>query len=155
MRVLGIDPGTHRLGWGIIEGNRSRQSLVAAGCLDLPPHTQTASYLQTLAHQLQNIISRYQPHQAGVEKIFFQKNVKTAISVAQARGVVLLVLAEAKVPFQEFSPNTIKSAVAGNGNADKKQVAKMVEILLNLNTSLKLDDTYDALAAAITTLVTT
>ncbi len=153
MRILGIDPGTHRLGWGLIEGDVNQQTLIAAGCLDLPSHTQTSNYLQTIYQHLTNLISQYQPDGAGVEKIFFQKNVKTAITVAQARGVILLALSQHHLPITELSPNTIKVAVTGNGQASKQQVIQMVNILLNLETHFQFDDTYDALATAITALL--
>ncbi len=153
MRILGIDPGTHRIGWGVIEGDSSQQSLIAAGCIDLPHHTKTSVYLQTIYQQLSHLIKTYRPEGAGVEKIFFQKNVKTAITVAQARGVILFTLSQAKLPITELSPNTIKSAVVGNGQADKQQVIKMVNLLLEPEQEFKFDDTYDALATAITALL--
>ena len=152
MRILGIDPGTHRIGWGVIEGDLTDQTLVEAGCIDLPHHTQIDTYLHLIHQQISQLIQQYQPQKVGVEKIFFQKNVKTAINVAQARGVILLAIAQNSLPIIELSPNTIKSAVTGNGQADKQQVAQMVSLLLDLDQSFKLDDTYDALATAIATL---
>lgn len=152
MRTLGIDPGTHRIGWGIIDGDISHQVAIAYGCIELKPHTTSPVYLKTLAEKLTKIILKYKPKQAGVEKIFFQKNKKTAMSVAQSRGVILLTLTQHHIPYQELAPNTIKSTVTGFGAADKNQLKTMVENLLELKSSLKLDDTSDALATAITAL---
>lgn len=152
MRTLGIDPGTHRIGWGIIEGDISEQVAIAYGCIEFKPHTSSPVYLKTLRNELNKIITEHKPVQAGVEKIFFQKNKKTAMEVAQARGVILLTLSENNIPYQELAPNTIKSTVTGSGRAHKKQMQDMVENLLNLKTSTKLDDTSDALATAITAL---
>lgn len=152
MRVLGIDPGTHRIGWAIIEGDVTEQQALHYGCIELEPHTSSTIYLKTLHIELNKILEEFKPDKAGVEKIFFQNNKKTAITVAQSRGVILLALAEQNIPCIELSPNTIKSAVAGNGKATKQQVGTMVKILLNMKDSPLLDDTSDALATAITTI---
>ena len=152
MRVLGIDPGTHRIGWGIIEGDAAEHRAVAYGCIELDPHAEETEYLLTLNEKLKEIIKTFKPDKSGVEKIFFQKNRKTAISVAKASGVIQLTLSKLKVPFIELSPNTIKSAVTGSGRADKKMMESMVTMLLNLDEAPDLDDTSDALAVAITTI---
>lgn len=152
MRVLGIDPGTHRIGWAIIEGDVTEQKAIQYGCIELKPHTSSPVYLKTLHKELESILKEHKPDKAGVEKIFFQKNKKTAMTVAQSIGVILLTLAENNIPYHEVAPNTIKSAVAGNARASKKQVEDMVKILLDLEKSPILDDTSDALATAITTI---
>ena len=152
MKVLGLDPGTHRVGWGVIEGNALKQSLLASGCLELPPHTELGVYLQAIYANTKNLLDTYKPDLVAIEKLFFQKNLKTAISVAQARGVMLLAISELDYSVVELSPNTIKSAVTGNGAADKKDVARMVGLLLGSQKE-RLDDTSDALGAAISALV--
>lgn len=151
-KVLGIDPGTHRVGWGLIDGSVTKQRHLASGCIEVPPLTQLGSYLQNLHSQVSLLLKTHQPELVAIEKLFFQKNVKTAITVSQARGVIMLAIAENKIPFVEYSPNTIKSVVTGNGQSDKKTVERMVRLLLGVNTP-SVDDTSDALAIAITGLI--
>lgn len=153
-RVLGIDPGTHRIGWGIINGNPSRPHLLACDCLQFPVNTSIAEYLLHIQSTLENLILKYQPEKVGIEAIFVQKNLKTAIHVAQARGVILYTLAKHDFSWIELSPNTIKSTIAGAGNAGKQEVQRMVGLLLRLDTSQLLDDTTDALAVALATQTT-
>lgn len=150
-RVLGIDPGTHRIGWGIVDGTPSRCNLVGAGCIELPKGTGTAEYLLKIQSEIENLLLKYQPAKIGIEALFVQKNLKTAITVAEARGVILLVFAKHGLSWSELSPNTIKSCVAGAGNAGKPEVKRMVGLLLRLDTSKLLDDTTDALAVALAT----
>ena len=150
-RVLGIDPGTHRLGWGVVGGTPSRSVLVGCGCLEFPAKTGTAEYLLKIQSSLEDLILKYQPDRVGIEALFVQKNLKTATSVAEARGVILYTFAKLGYTWTELSPNTIKSAVAGAGNAGKKEVERMVGLLLSLNTAKLLDDTTDALAVALAT----
>lgn len=149
MKVLGIDPGTHKIGWGIIVGNASNQRPIDYGCIQLPAHTKKDIYLETAYTEIAKIVKKHKPDLVAIEKLFFQKNKKTAISVAQARGVIMLALTKSKTPIIELAPNTIKANVAGIGNATKNQVAQMVNILLNLENGPKQDDTSDALATAI------
>lgn len=148
--VLGIDPGTHRIGWGIIEGSPSKSRLIDCGCLEFSPHTNSQEYLVGIHHFLQDLVSKYQIGFAGLEKLFAQHNKKSVISVAEARGVILMSLAEAQVACKEYSPNTIKSAIAGSGSAGKSEVERMVRLLLKLDNTKLLDDTTDALAIALT-----
>lgn len=148
--ILGIDPGTHRLGWGIISGTVQKPKLIDCGCFELPPHTESASYLIKTRQFLLDLLSKYDITSAGIEKLFAQHNQKTVISVAENRGVVLLTLAEASIPVHEFSPNTIKSTVAGTGASTKMEVERMVRLLLSLGSIKLLDDTTDALAIALT-----
>ena len=150
-RVLGIDPGTHRLGWGIVGGNSSRSDLVGCGCLEFPKNTGTAEYLLKIQSEIENLILKYKPDKIGIEALFVQKNLKTAMTVAEARGVILYTFAKHGLTWCELSPNTVKSAVAGAGNADKRDVERMVGLLLRLDTSKLLDDTTDALAVALAT----
>lgn len=149
--ILGIDPGTHRLGWGIISKTGNKSTLVDCGCLEFPPQTESSIYLLRIHKFLTELLSKYQIDYAGLEKLFSQHNQKTVISVAEARGVILMSFAEAGIQCKEYSPNTIKSAVAGSGSAGKGEVERMVRLLLNLGTQKLLDDTTDALAVALTT----
>lgn len=153
-RVLGIDPGTHRLGWGIVDGDPSRSHLVGAGCIELPKGTSTAMYLLKIHSELENLLLKYSPSKIGIESLFVQKNLKTALTVAQAFGVILYTFAKHDLTWIELSPNTVKSAVAGTGNASKQEVQRMVGLLLKINTTNLLDDTTDALAVALATQAT-
>lgn len=150
-RVLGIDPGTHRLGWGVISSTPSRSDLVGCGCIELPKGTGKAEYLLKIEVEIENLLIKYNPDKIGIEALFVQKNLKTAITVAEARGVILLVFAKHGLSWSELSPNTIKSCVAGAGDAGKLEVQRMVGLLLRLDTSKLLDDTTDALAVALAT----
>lgn len=148
-RLLGIDPGTHRLGWGVVDGTPSRSVLVGCDCLEFPAKTGSAEYLLKIQSSVEELILKYHPDRAGIEALFVQKNLKTAISVAEARGVILYTFAKYGLTWTELSPNTIKSAIAGAGNAGKKEVERMVGLLLGVDTNLLLDDTTDALAVAL------
>lgn len=151
--ILGIDPGTHRLGWGIISGTIQSPTLIDCGCFEVPPKTESAEYLVATRRFLLDLLKKYEISSVGIEKLFAQHNQKTVISVAESRGVVLLTLAEANIPVHEFSPNTIKSTVAGTGASTKTEVERMVRLLLKLGSVKLLDDTFDALAIALTTQI--
>lgn len=150
-KVLGIDPGTHRLGWGVISGTPSRSDLEGCGCIELPKGTGTAEYLLKIQTEIENLILKYQPDKIGIEALFVQKNLKTAMTVSEARGVILYTFAKHGHSWTELSPNTIKSSVAGAGNAGKAEVQRMVGLLLRLDSQQLLDDTTDALAVALAT----
>lgn len=150
-RVLGIDPGTHRIGWGVVDGTPSRCNLVAYDCLEFPKNTGTAEYLLKIQAEIENLILKYHPDKIGIESLFVQKNLKTVTKVAEARGVILYTFAKHGLTWTELSPNTIKSSVAGAGNAGKQEVQRMVGLLLNIDTKKLLDDTTDALAVALAT----
>ena len=148
--ILGIDPGTATTGYGLIRENREGQlEAVDYGVFLTPPDISMEKRLLMLYQQLKEKILFHQPVSGAVEKLFFQKNVRTAIAVGQARGVILLALAENNLPVAEYTPNEIKQAVAGYGGADKKQMQLMVKTLLNLDTIPKPDDAADALGVAI------
>ncbi len=148
--ILGIDPGTATTGYGLIRENREGQlEAVDYGVFLTPPDLSMEKRLLMLYQQLKEKILFHQPVSGAVEKLFFQKNVRTAIAVGQARGVILLALAENNLPVAEYTPNEIKQAVAGYGGADKKQMQLMVKTLLNLDTIPKPDDAADALGVAI------
>ena len=150
MVILGIDPGLARTGWGVIERLRGADRLIAYGCIATPAKTPDHDRLVILFEALRTVIKKYKPDQAAVERLFFEKNAKTAIQVGQARGVVMLTLALAKIPQQECTPLQVKHAVAGYGAATKEQVQKMVKSLLKLSVIPRPDDAADALAVALT-----
>lgn len=150
MRVLGIDPGTGILGFGIIEASKGKIRLVDAGVIRTPVKEDDAVRLLTIYEELTDIITQTHPTALSVEKLFFARNVTTAITVAQARGVVLLCGRQAGLALAEYTPLQIKMAVTGYGRADKKQVQELVRITLGLATAPKPDDCADAIAAALT-----
>ncbi|HVI68920.1 MAG TPA: crossover junction endodeoxyribonuclease RuvC, partial [Magnetospirillaceae bacterium] len=143
------DPGTGILGFGVIESGR-RPTLVDAGVIRTKPHQPEPERLAIIFDGLNEIVAAARPDIVSVEKLFFARNVTTAMSVAQARGVVLLVAQRHSLPIFEYTPMQIKLSVTGYGKADKKQMQEMVRILLNLKEVPKPDDAADALAAALT-----
>jgi crossover junction endodeoxyribonuclease RuvC len=153
--ALGIDPGTATTGFGLVR-MEADGSLVAVkyGVILTPKESAPPARLEMLYDQLCELLTQYHPDTAAVEKLFFQRNVSTAIAVGQARGVVMLALQQARIPAFEYTPNEIKQAVAGYGSADKRQVQEMVRALLLLDSIPKPDDAADALAVAITHLNT-
>jgi len=151
VRILGIDPGTGILGFGVIDVARGgKLQLVDGGVIRTPVHEDDGVRLLTIYEELQDIIMQHKPDAMSVEKLFFARNVTTAMTVAQARGVVLLTAMQSQIPIHEYTPMQIKQAVTGYGKADKKQIQEMVKVLLGLQTIPKPDDAADALAAAIT-----
>ena len=150
MLVIGIDPGITTTGYGFVRENDDGSLLVVDyGVILTPAQYPMPQRLKILYSDLKEIISLHRPESGAVEKLFFQRNVRTAISVGQARGVALLAIAEADLPVFEYSPTEIKQAVAGYGAADKYQVQQMVQALLELEQIPKPDDAADALATAI------
>lgn len=150
MRILGIDPGTGILGFGVIDVVRGKAKLVDAGVIRTPVKEDDAVRLQTIFEELTDIIVQTKPQEMSVEKLFFAQNVTTAMTVAQARGVVLLAGQQAGLKIYEYTPLQIKQALTGYGRAEKKQVQEMVRVILSLKIIPKPDDCADALAAAIT-----
>lgn len=150
MRILGIDPGTGILGFGVIEVVGRTTKLVDAGVIRTPAHEEDAVRLQTIFDELTTIIQETKPDEMAVEKLFFARNVTTAMTVAQARGVVLLCGKQAGLRLAEYTPLQIKQSVTGYGRADKQQIQEMVRVLLGLQSIPKPDDAADALAAALT-----
>ena len=156
MRIIGIDPGTGILGFGVIDVNGGRMRLVTAGVITTPAHTPLPDRLEEIYLGLTDIIKETRPDVMSVEKLFFTKNITTAISVAEARGVAILTGRQAKLPIHEYTPNEIKKSIAGYGAATgygaakKPQIQEMVRIQLGLQEVPKPDDCADALAAALT-----
>jgi crossover junction endodeoxyribonuclease RuvC len=161
--VLGIDPGTGRCGWAILKKEGPR--LLDCGLIETPAKTPLADRLEIIFEKIAELILQYQPTEMAIEELFFVKNIKTGISVAHARGAIMLAAKQAKVPIYEYKPNEIKLAIAGFGHADKGQMARMVKMHLKNSgptrgdlkesvkwDSVKQDDTVDAAAIALTHL---
>lgn len=150
MRILGIDPGTGILGFGIIDVTiQSKVTLVDGGVIRTPVNQADSLRLKTIYDELSEIIKDHSPDVMSVEKLFFAQNVTTAMTVAQARGVVLLCGVQNELDLFEYTPLQIKQAITGYGRADKKQMQEMVRVILKLKEIPKPDDCADALAAAI------
>lgn len=150
MRIIGIDPGTGILGFGVIDIIKGKMTMVDAGVVSTPAHTPQDVRLEDIYDSLTEIIAATKPEQMSIEKLFFAKNVTTAMTVAEARGVALLAGRKANLPIAEYTPMQIKQSLTGYGKADKKQVQEMVRIQLGLAEVPQPDDCADALAAAIT-----
>lgn len=150
MLVLGIDPGIAITGYGLIRtGSRNDYQCVDFGTVTTPAGLEDHERLKILFEELSALINQHHPDTSAVEKLFFQKNVRTAISVGQARGVAMLTLAQAEISVKEYTPNEVKQTVCGFGSAGKHQIQRMVQTLLNLDDLPKPDDAADALAVAI------
>ena len=149
MIALGIDPGTATCGFGVVALENGRLRLVDAGVVRTASDRTDADRLHDLHDALAALLAEHRPQRVGVERLFFQRNVQTAMVVGQARGVALLVAAQAGLAVDEPTPNEVKQAVCGNGAADKQQVATMVERLLGVSLAGVPDDATDALAIAI------
>lgn len=154
MRIIGIDPGTGILGFGVIDFVRGNMTLVDAGVIRTPVHENDAVRLLTIYDELTEIIKECAPDELSVEKLFFTTNITTAMTVAQARGVVLLAAMQQELTIAEYTPLQIKQSLTGYGKAEKKQVQEMVRAILKLKEIPKPDDAADALAAAITHAMT-
>jgi crossover junction endodeoxyribonuclease RuvC len=147
-RILGIDPGLQKTGWGVIECDGSRLKFIAAGVIKSDAKAATAARLLTLANGLRDVIREYAPHVAAVEETFVNKNAASSLALGQARGIALLIPAEAGLAVQEFAANLVKKTVTGVGHAEKQQVQAMIKILLPAAPELTAD-AADALAVAI------
>jgi crossover junction endodeoxyribonuclease RuvC len=150
MRIIGIDPGTGILGFGVVDVVKGKARMVTAGVITTPAHTPIDERLEEIFDGLTEIIAETKPEVMSIEQLFFSRNVTTAISVAQARGVAMLTGRRARLPIAEYTPMQIKQTLTGYGKADKKQVQEMVRLHLGLKDVPKPDDCADALAAAIT-----
>jgi crossover junction endodeoxyribonuclease RuvC len=146
--VLGIDPGTAALGYGIVERARGRLREVDHGCLVTSPDMTLPERLLAIHSLVVELLALHQPDVVAVERLFFSKNVQTAFAVGHARGVVLLAAAEHGTPVREATPNEVKSAITGYGAADKEQVSRMVQLVLGMSERPRPDDAADALAIA-------
>lgn len=149
MRIIGIDPGTGILGFGVVDAAKGKIKLVTAGVITTPPHTPLPDRLEEIYDGLTQIIAETNPEVMAIEKLFFNQNITTAMSVSHARGVAMLTGQQAKLRIEEYTPLQIKQTMTGYGRADKKQMQEMVRMQLGLSEAPKPDDCADALAAAI------
>ena len=155
MKILGIDPGIGRMGWGVIEKGKGSSFVVEGfGCVETMPNSDIPGRLYAIYDEVCRIIDEYHPDALAIEDLFFAKNAKTAFSVGQARGVILLAASQKNLSIAVYTPLQVKSAVTGYGKADKKQIGEMVKLQLHLKEIPKPDDTADALAIALTHAVT-
>ena len=149
MRVLGIDCGTERTGWGVILSDGRSHRVLGHGVIRTSPRDPLECRLRIIAAALRAILLEHQPDHAAVEEVFYSQNVKTALKLAHVRGVALLAISEAQVSLGEYSPLEVKSSVVGYGRAEKQQVARMVRLLTGLSEEMATEDVSDALAVAI------
>ncbi len=153
MRILGIDPGIARTGWGVIEEIKNlKLKIKNYGCIETSSKKKTEERLADIYAEILNLIDKYKPDAIAVEELFFNTNAKTAFVVGQARGVVLLAGAQKTIEIGAYTPLQVKIAISGYGRAEKAQVGKMVKTILNLKEIPKPDDTADALAVGLTHL---
>ena len=149
IRILGVDPGLAATGWGVIEAEGSKISIIDYGFIKTLPSDTPGHRLMIIHNTLNDIIERFKPDQASIEDIFFARNKLSAIPVAQAKGVILLIMEQKNLETFVFTPLQIKQALTGNGRAEKEQVQEMVKLILGLKNKIKPDHAADALAAAI------
>jgi crossover junction endodeoxyribonuclease RuvC len=149
MRIIGVDPGSIKSGYGIIDGQDAQLSVIEYGVLRTTSNAPLAQRLLQISTRLQELIQRYRPQEFAIEDLFVAKNAKASLKLGQARGAILLTAAQAEVSIAEYTPLEVKQAVVGYGRADKFQVQQMVKVLLHLNEIPKPDDAADALALAI------
>jgi len=150
MKILGIDPGTGRVGWGIVSHEKGIDTFVDCGCFETKVNSELPERLLKIHDFLQKLIKIHRPDALAVESLFFEKNAKTAIDVAAARGVILLVGQLSELPIAQYTPLQVKSALTGYGRAEKAQVEYMVGKVLHLKEKIKPDDAADAVAVALT-----
>ena len=149
MFVLGVDPGLSRCGYGVIQRKNGKENALAAGVIQTPPEMGTPYRLTLLRDEVRELIADYKPDVVAIERVLFQHNAATAISVGQAIGIVMTEGVSAGCEVVEYSPNEVKQAVAGHGGADKEEMEKMVRLLLGIGTPLQPVDAADALALAL------
>jgi crossover junction endodeoxyribonuclease RuvC len=150
MRILGIDPGIGRCGWGMVDARNSKYKALDFGCIETSSKKEIPDRLQEIYEEISKLIKAHKPDVLSIEELFFNTNAKTAFVVGQARGVILLAAAQNKLEIAIYTPLQVKMALTGYGHAEKSQVGKMVKSLLSLKEVPKPDDTADALAIALT-----
>lgn len=155
MKVLGIDPGYGRCGVAIVEKKDGKEKLIYSECIETPAKIDFPERLATVAEECVRLMKKHAPDAVALEKVYFSKNQKTAMQVAEVRGALIGAAAEHGVPVFEYTPREVKSAAAGWGNADKTHIAKMLHILVKIEKEIKHDDEYDAIAIGITHLART
>ncbi|HBB37341.1 MAG: Holliday junction resolvase [Candidatus Moranbacteria bacterium GW2011_GWC1_45_18] len=149
MRIIGIDPGTATTGWAVVEEVKKNPRLIACGCINTSKFNSDAERLVEIGRDIGSLIKKYKPDEAAIEDLFFFKNLKTAITVAQARGVILYEIKKNGVSLSNYTPLQVKQALTGYGRAEKKQIQIMVKNILKLRSAPKPDDAADAVAIAI------
>ncbi len=149
MKILGIDPGFGRLGYAILESDRKNSRVIDCSCLETSPKLEYKDRLVLVADKIKELIKKHRPDAMALEKIFFFKNHKTAFQIAEVRGIIIYLATASNIPFYEYTPLQIKTALCGYGRASKDQVRKMLKILLKTQTLPKLDDATDALAISL------
>ena len=149
MKILGIDPGYGITGFGLVDAQRGQFRLLNCGAITTPPNTEFAWRLEVIYNDMTELLRVAQPDVVAIEELFFGQNVTTGINVAQSRGVILLAIRQAGIPFYEYKPMQVKQAVVGYGNASKHQVQDMTRRLLKLQSMPKPDDAADAIAIAL------
>lgn len=152
-RILGIDPGLGRVGWGVIQKEGTKLTASAWGRIDTKTGAPLAERLALIADALKKLIARHKPSAVAVEELFFAKNTKTAITVSHARGAILLVAARHHLPVMEYTPLEVKQALTGYGRADKRQIQTMLKAIFHITIPASEDDAADALAIAYTAMV--
>lgn len=152
MRVLAIDPGYDRIGIAVMEKHNNKEALIYSECIETDKKTELSERLFVLGKEVEKLLKKYKPNALGIETIFFNKNQKTAIGVAQARGIIIFLAQKAGCVVYEFGPQEIKVAVTGYGKSDKTAVIAMVKRLIPETKEGALDDEYDAIAVGITCL---
>lgn len=151
MRIIGIDPGSHRVGYAVLsfpEASRAKPELVVYGTIEAPPKTPSPDNLLQIKKELDSILSEYKPDFGSVEELFFLKNVTTGMRVAESRGVILLALGEKNIPAVQPTATQVKKGISANGNATKKEVRQAIKIILGFSELKGHDDSWDAIAAA-------
>ena len=149
MKILGIDPGLAIVGYSIVENNNDNNTLLASGSIQTDKTKTDSERLYEIAQDMQTVINLYKPDVASIEKLFYFKNQKTVIPVAEARGIILAVLEKNHIPIWEYTPMEVKQIITGYGRATKEEVAKIVEMSIKYNKLPKLDDTVDSIAIAL------
>jgi len=150
MRILGIDPGVGRTGWGVVDFNANKFKVVDYGLIETKPNSAIEDRLLVISRDIEKIIKKNKPEALSIEDLFFSSNAKTAFMVGQARGVILLLAAKNNLSISIYTPLQVKMTLTGYGRADKNQIGQMVKVILSLDKIPKIDDTSDALALAIT-----
>lgn len=148
-RILGFDPGLANTGWGVLDADTSRLRLVDYGFISTDPEISQGERLNIIYSETERVVEKYAPGFAGVESLYFAKNVRSAIPVAEARGVLLLLLNRHGIVTNEYTPQQIKLSITGNGRADKNQVQQMIKIILGLRDIPRPDHAADAIGAAV------
>ncbi|MEK7642565.1 MAG: crossover junction endodeoxyribonuclease RuvC [Patescibacteria group bacterium] len=153
--ILGVDPGYGRIGLAIVEKNKLGEKLIHSECFETDKKLEHPKRLSLIGNRVEKIIKKFLPQKVAIEGLLWSKNVKTAIGVAEARGVILARVADKKIPVFEFNPNSIKLAVTGYGKSDKKQIINMINKIIKINKKIEYDDEYDAIAVALTAIYST